>query len=263
MSYKFNIPTILVLFLLIYITDARYTLDLQDFGPCLISLNHFGPKPQILGDLVDQVLEANRLSVLMIRIVTKYPSKIEETEPLEKCTIYVIFVLKSKVDWAKIEKSIFTSTFAYRSDYASSIILLRPGQSSPPKLAGCKYKMISVRIFSLAVILSNCKATNIDWSFHCYLCSGNTWIRVQAEAKMSEIVRINHLTFRDRLDPKKSVFNVHTTPTIFRRFSGCEYAIWRIPKNPCHPNQMVQDFLSSQLNATFRRITSFSDIKCG
>ncbi|OXA48949.1 Glutathione S-transferase 1 [Folsomia candida] len=207
---------------------------------------------------------ANRKSVLKIKIVNRYPKKMEKGEPLAKCTLYVVFTPESNADWEKVESAIFTCTFAYRPDYVSAVILLRPRQFSPPKLTGCKYKTISIRIFSLAVALSYRKVTNIEWSFHCYLCSGRTWISFIANAKMSEIVRLNHLTLRDRLDPKKTFFYIYTAPAPrTNRISGCQYPIWRNPKNPCHPYLMVQEVLTSNLNVTFRNIRSFSDHQCG
>lgn len=264
MSFKLYTSTILSLFILISITAARQTLELKDFGPCLLSLNHFGRKSKILNELVDQLLAANRKSVLKIKIVNRYPKKMEKGEPLAKCTLYVVFTPESNADWEKVESAIFTCTFAYRPDYVSAVILLRPRQFSPPKLTGCKYKTISIRIFSLAVALSYRKVTNIEWSFHCYLCSGRTWISFIANAKMSEIVRLNHLTLRDRLDPKKTFFYIYTAPAPrTNRISGCQYPIWRNPKNPCHPYLMVQEVLTSNLNVTFRNIRSFSDHQCG
>lgn len=265
MCYKFDMFTTLLLLLFISITDARQILGFEDFAPCLISLNHFGNKSQIFNDLIDQVLGANRLSILKISIFSLYPPKIEEAEPLAKCTLYVIFIRKNNAGWMKIEKSILASTFAYRSDYASSIILFRLRQFSKPKLTGCAYKRISIRIFSLAVTLSyHRKITNIEWSFYCYFCSGKSWIGVAAKGKMSDFVRLNHLTLRDKFDQEKTFFYIETVPAPPRkRIIECQYSIWWIPKKPCHPNQMVQDVLTSQLNVTFRNIKKSSDNICG
>ncbi|OXA44379.1 hypothetical protein Fcan01_21024 [Folsomia candida] len=252
-------------------------LDLTDFGPCLIRLNYFGKRTfqqvAISRDIFTTVIMDNRRSSFLLKtIIGGSPMKKELIET-EKCVVDVVLTIPTKDNtnwhWSKIEHYIFANKYAYRANYESSIILLRPDNKIkfPPESfeRNCKLKTISIRIFLVAVQLTYQNPPSIKhtkWSFYCYFCSTRVWVGLQEIKGMSEFARLSHLSLRETFHQIKPQFLIATSEVRLISTS-CPSSSWLIPKHPCTPERRIPNFITSILNVSLQDAPKQFNFSCG
>lgn len=221
------------IFVVLFSSVQSNKLKLSNFGFCFIRLNYFDTIPfnnvTIAGDIFDEILTDNRGSVFMLETtaIRKSIGFLKTQLFTSKCVLYVAITVPLRhLKLTRFEDFILSGSFAYQAYCKTSFVIVWPITSVKfPVFKNCRYRIISARIFALVLELSYNVVPYVEytqWGFYCHLCSGRVWISLREVGRRSKFAKLIHLSLRRRLDHKKVLFHIFTSPNPTKlQITGC------------------------------------------